>query len=97
MLPEKIIVNPTYKPSQKVNDLAIIRFCQQIPDIKTVGVACLPTDLSRTFANKTLLTPGWGLDESGKANLMTKLFFDRIKITFVGNGHKIVYKLELIT
>ncbi len=75
MSPEKISVHPTFEPSKKLHDLAIIRLSQPIPDIRTVGIACLPTDPMETFANENLLTPGWGVDESGKIKLLTKFPF----------------------
>ena len=62
---EKITVHPDYTFPD--NDFAIVRLSKNIPDVSTVGVACLPVnDSAETFVDKDLIIMGWGTTQTGR-------------------------------
>ena len=67
---KKFTVHPYYDPNVVLYDFAIIRIdnYQVIPDLRTVGVACLPLGIDPThdFAGEKMKIVGWGHSEAGK-------------------------------
>jgi hypothetical protein len=67
---KKIIIHPYYNPNAIKFDYAIIRIDNYhvIPDLRTVGVACLPIDIdsNRDFAGEKMKIVGWGRSQEGK-------------------------------
>jgi len=59
----EIINHPDYKSfprSHEENDYAILRLANPVPFTKKVSPACLPADLSATYAGVRATTTGWG-------------------------------------
>ena len=82
MFAGNIIVHPGY--SFPENDFAIIRLSENIPDIPTVVVACLPfNDSAENFAGKDLTIVGWGTTQTGEPSENLKFG----TVTGLSNAH----------
>jgi len=56
----EIINHPNYNSPTVDNDYSILRLANPVPFTKKVGPACLPADLSSTYAGSLATTTGWG-------------------------------------
>jgi hypothetical protein len=67
---ESILPHPNYKHVANgvevfLNDVAIMRLAEEIPETPKVNVACLSFQASESFGNQDLTIVGWGKTESG--------------------------------
>jgi len=56
----EIINHPDYKDQSLESDYSILRLANPVPFTKKVSPACLPADLSATYAGVLATTTGWG-------------------------------------
>merc|ERR1712088_691632 len=61
----EIINHPNYNPQTTDNDYAILRLANPVTFTNEVSPACLPADLSNTFAGVLATVTGWGTLSSG--------------------------------
>merc|ERR1712001_218468 len=61
----EIINHPNYNPQTTDNDYAILRLADPVTFTSEVSPACLPADLSNTFAGVLATVTGWGTLSSG--------------------------------
>ena len=61
----EIINHPNYNPQTTDNDYAILRLKNLVTFTNEVSPACLPADLSNTFAGVLATVTGWGTLSSG--------------------------------
>jgi len=52
--------HPNYNSNSQDNDFALLELVSPAPISSTVGIACLPPDVSQTFVGTTLTISGWG-------------------------------------
>ena len=60
---ESILIHPQYAPGPTTlwaNDYSILRLVRPVTPSSTVGLACLPPDVSQTFEGVNLVNSGWG-------------------------------------
>ena len=60
-----MVVHPNYNPKTQDFDFAILRLATPAPISSTVGVVCLPPDVTQTFAGTAMTISGWGRTTSG--------------------------------
>ena len=62
-------IHPYHNLETLEYDFAILRLENHrfIPNLKTVGVICLPIDYERTFVGEKMKIIGWGKTESGNS------------------------------
>ena len=61
----QIIQDPNYNSQTTDSDFSILRLAQPVSFTTTVRPACLPSDLTKTFANTLATVTGWGTLSSG--------------------------------
>lgn len=68
----RIVRNPSYNPSTKDSDIALLQLNQEATLNKYVGTACLPTEEPKTSTNSTCYITGFGKtgDEAAKAVIL---------------------------
>ena len=52
--------HPSYNSNTMDNDFSLLELVSPAPISSTVGIACLPPDVSQTFVGTTLTISGWG-------------------------------------
>lgn len=81
ILASNVLVHPLYNATTITNDYALLRLSTPviIPAVNsTIGVVCLPPDVSQTFAAEKLTTSGWGYT-IGSTSSLSKI----LKATFL--------------
>lgn len=60
----RIIIHPSYNPTQYTNDIAILKLSESVVLNKYIQPACLPTNLSYTYppVNSAGYIVGWGIN-----------------------------------
>ena len=59
-----MLVHPNYNSATQDFDFAILRLASPAPISSTVGVVCLPPDVTQTFAGTSMTISGWGTTSS---------------------------------
>jgi len=77
-----MISHPLYNQARPDdNDFALLRLATPAPISSTVGIACLPPDVTQTFAGTNMTISGWGRTTGVN-------FINVLRVAFVGTGPK---------
>ena len=62
---QSLLSHPSYNNKTNDFDFAIIRLSTPAPISSTLGIACLPPDVTQDFAGTNMTISGWGTTSAG--------------------------------